>query len=92
VNLLKSHAGAGRRRRDGAAGMEEELPLSLVEEQAESAVSAEGSKDHGESESGEQPAWADGDRFGRGLWGARQLLSQRPARRAIRAEFRKRGR
>jgi hypothetical protein len=39
--------------------MEEQLPLALVEEEAEGGVSAEGGGEEGEGEGGEEPAGAD---------------------------------
>ena len=59
MDFFEGHAGVGRGGGDGAGGMEEQLPLALVEEEAEGGVSAEGGGEEGEGEGGEEPAGAD---------------------------------
>ena len=99
VDFFVRQAGAGRSRGDGARGMEEELPLALVEEQAEGGVSAEGGSGEGEGEGSEEPAGADIRRgFGAVVdfsgWrlALRHCVIRRQARRGIRGQFRRRGR
>lgn len=92
VDYLKGNAGAGRSCGDGAGGMKEELPLALVEEEAEGAVSAESGEKQGEGECAEEPARADDHRFGFGLRMPGQLLIRRRVRREIQEVYRRRGR
>jgi hypothetical protein len=69
VNLVKSEAHGGWGRGESAGGMEEQLPLSLIEEQAERAVAADSGGAESRGESGEQPASADQRGWLRGCWG-----------------------
>ncbi len=78
VNLLERQAGGSGGGGDGVAGMEEELPLALVEEKAEGGVSADGGEDEGEGEGGDEPAGADGGRrFGERVVGDAALAGLR---------------
>lgn len=59
VNFLKSDAGFGGSCGDGAGRMKEKLPLALVEEQTEGAVSAEGGEHDSDGEARKKPSRAD---------------------------------
>lgn len=68
LDVVEGNAVAQGRVGEGAARMEKELPLALVEEEAEGAVSAEDGGEDGQEEGGEKPASAD-DRRGLGRRG-----------------------
>jgi len=61
VNFLERQAGGAWGCGDGPRGMEEHLPLALVEEEAQGGVSTEGGGQEGKGESCEEPARADID-------------------------------
>jgi hypothetical protein len=70
MDFFISHAGGARGCGYVAGGVEEHLPLALVEEEAEGGVSAESGCEEGEGEGGEEPAGADvGFGFGVGVMG-----------------------
>lgn len=59
VEIVERNTAFERRAGNRAGGMEEELPLALVEEEAEGSISAKDSGGDGDEEGGDEPASAD---------------------------------